>query len=76
MTEYITIDYDTVVVNSSDNNSGDSKASPVTANYNGGTMLSVTPSAVQIAEPNISLAMSNAYSDGYSPEILFTLTNL
>lgn len=77
VTEYIYIDYDAVVVNSTDNNSGDSKTSPVSADYNAGTtILNASPLPVTIAEPNITLSLNKVYTDGHNAEILYTITNI
>lgn len=76
ITEYIYIDYDTVIANSSDNNSGDTKSSPVSADYNSGTtILNASPIALTIQEPNISLNVNKVYSSGHTVDILYTITN-
>ncbi len=75
-TEFIYINYDVIVVNSTDNNSWNSKSSPVSANYNSWTtILNASPLPIEVQEPNISLNISNIYTDWYNANILFTITN-
>lgn len=75
-TEFIIFEYDTIVLNSSDNNSGDTKSASVTANYGSGISIenaNFTP--IEIIEPELSLELSHTYSYGNTVEYIYTLTN-
>jgi uncharacterized repeat protein (TIGR01451 family) len=76
VTEYVTITYDAVVLDRSDNNLGDTKIHTVTADYTSGMMLkqaSTLPTV--IVEPSLSMALSHMYTDGPNVTYTFTLTN-
>jgi len=76
VTEYITITYDAVVLNTIDVNDGDTKAEDVTVNYNSGTtILTDGPVPVNIVEPNVWIDLASTYTYGNDVTYTYTITN-
>jgi len=74
--EFITITYDTVVLNTWDNNLWDTKSEDASANYNSGTTtLTATPANIIITEPSVSVAVSSSYTFWNTVIYTYTLTN-
>jgi len=74
--EFITITYDTVVLNTGDNNLWDIKSEDASANYNSGTTtLTATPANIVISEPSVSAAIVSSYTFGNTVVYTYTLTN-
>jgi len=75
-TEYITITYDVVVLNTSDSNDGDTKAADVVVDYNSGaTILDDGPVPIDIVEPNVSIDLTSTYTFGNDVTYTYTVTN-
>ncbi len=74
-TEYITVRYDAVTLDSTDTNNGNTKIHTAIVLYDGSNSKSGSALPVTIREPNIILFVSNAYANGYSVPYTFTLTN-
>jgi len=74
--EYITITYDAVVLNTSDNNDGDIKTEEVQADYNAGsTVLTARPVRVTLVEPDVSIDLSSIYTFGNEVTYIYTIEN-
>jgi uncharacterized repeat protein (TIGR01451 family) len=74
-TEYITILYDAVAMNSTDTNNGNTKSHTVTALYDGVDSKSGSSLPVTIREPSIVISLSNSYANGFNVAYTFTITN-
>ncbi len=74
--EYITINYDAVVVNTNDNNNADTNFHSVSADYNSWWINKTSQTApVTIVEPDVTIAVTNNYTFWDDFEYLFTVTN-
>ena len=76
ITEYITITYDVVVLNTSDANAGDMIAADVVVDYNSGaTILDDGPVPIEIVEPDVSIDLASTYTFWNDVVYIYTLEN-
>lgn len=74
--ENIVINYDTIVLNTNDNNSLNTKIHNASANYNSWAIIkTASTSPITIREPNIVLDITNNYVSWNNFEYIFNITN-